>query len=241
MSHLPLKITFTVSGGFVPPPYPFHLDGLLAYSATMRALDDIQGEPSKEALRELGEHLPLSRYEQDGEWVWMASALTLTGPTMNDSRFYTQRRDKVDYCEGVRDGSIQHGRHRPGSEFAPYQFQIDTLRGIHRNLLGYYPVQRSFSESSLQTVVAWCVGDKDLIEELLMDDRAPTHLGSRRRMGHGRIESITVEEDSAATGNWRNRVRPWPLCDGDIPIQAAVRPPYWAAENRMSAFIPGGL
>jgi CRISPR type IV-associated protein Csf3 len=233
-----LKVTFLVSGGWVPPPYPLHLDAVLAYVATQRSLLDIEDNPSVETLRALGDDLPLARFEQDGDWVWKASAIVPAVDVLNDSRFYTQRRDKVAYAEEVRDGSILHGRHQPGVAMKPYQFLIDTLRGIHRNLLGYYPVQRPFDESELLKLVAYCVGDKDLVEEMLTDDRRPTHLGARRRSGHGRIESVQVEEAPEAKDAWMNRVRPWPLRADDVALQAACRAPYWAAENRRAAFCP---
>lgn len=241
MNHQPLRITFLVSGGWVPPPYPLHLDAVLAYAVTQRNLLDIEDDPSVDALRELGEQLPLSRFEQDGDWVWQASAIVPEGPVLNDSRFFTQRRDKIEYAEGVRDGRIQHGRYRQGSPMSPYQLQIDTMRGIHRNLLGYYPLQRAFGETAHLRLVAWCIGNKAMVEELLTDDRRPSHLGARRRSGHGRIESVQIEEDSTALDNWKLRVRPWMLREDDAPIHAAWRAPYWASEKRGLAYMPARL
>lgn len=241
MQHEPLKITFQVAGGWVPPPLPLHLDALLAYCVTQRDLVDIEEEPTVEALRALGERLPLAKYEQDGEWVWKASAITVAGQVRNDSQFFTQRRDRVEYAEGVRDGRIQHGRYRAGSDMKPYQLQIDTLRGVHRNLLGFYPVQRSM-DGYLLELTAWCVGDRDLLESLLLDEtRRPSHLGARRRSGQGRIASIRIDADATALDKWAMRVRPWAFSPDDTPIQAAWRAPYWLAENRGIAFIPPGL
>lgn len=238
----PLKITFTVSGGFVPPPYPLHLDAVLAYAATERNLLDLEdGEISKQALRSLADDLPLAKHVQDGEWVWMASAITPSQPALNDSRFYTQRRDKADYAEAVRTGQVQHGRYNREKPMTPYQFQIDTLRGAHRNLLGYYPVQKSFGDTATLELVAYCVGDAALIEEMLVGYGIVTHLGARRRSGHGRIESVEIAEDETALDGWKARVRPWRLLADDVPVQAAWKPPYWATENRGEAFMPVGL
>lgn len=241
MKSTPLKITFSVSGGWVPPPYPLHLDAVLAYAVTQRDLLDIEENPTVEALRLLGEQLPLAKFELEGEWVWQASAIVPESFVMNDSRFFTQRRDKADYAEAVRDGSVQHGRHRHYAPMTPYQYQIDTQRGVHRNLLGFYPVQRPMDGSACLKLVAWCVGDKDLIEDILQSDRCPTHLGARRRSGHGRIESVTVEELIEAKEGWKLRVRPWPFSENDAPVQAAWRAPYWAVENKGQAFMPAGL
>lgn len=241
MKDAPLKITFSVSGGWVPPPLPLHLDALLAYAITQRDLLDIEDTPSVEALRLLGEQLPLSKFEQEGEWVWKASAIIPASSVMNDSGFFTQRRDKAEYAAAVHDGSVQHGRHRHGATMTPYQFQIDTQRGVHRNLLGFYPVQRPIDGTAHLQLVAWCVGNKELIEDILLTDRCPTHLGARRRSGHGRIETVTIEEAPNAHENWKLRVRPWVFSEGDAPIQAAWRAPYWATENKGQAFIPAGL
>ena len=239
----PLKITFEVAGGWVPPPYPLHLDAVLAYAETFNALRDIEDNPSVEALRALSDHLPLAKHEQEGEWVWKASAIMPEGPVMNDSRFYTQRRDKVDYACRIRDGSVMHGRHMSGKVMTPYQFQIDTARGVQRNLLGFYPVQQAFSTeasaNSNMKLVAWCVGNRDVIEELLSPSYGRvTHLGARRRSGHGKIVSVSVADDEAGQEYWKLRVRPWRMLDDDAPLEAACRAPYWAAENRGSMFCP---
>lgn len=240
MTLEPLKITFTVAGGWAAPALPLHLDAVLAYCVTQRGLEDIEEAPSVQALRALADDLPLARHEQEGSWVWKASAIVPAVAVVNDSGFYTQRRDEGVYAAGVGSGQIQHGRYRPGSTLEPYQLKIDTARGVYRNLLGFYPTQRAF-DSGLLTLQAWCIGYRDLIDELLNDDRRPTHLGARRRAGLGRITSVAVEPDSSATEQWTLRVKPWPLRADDVAIQAACNPPYWAAENRMSAFIPTGL
>ena len=51
----PLKVTFTVSGGFVPPPLPLHLDALLAYHVTRQFAGRVANQPEADiaALREI--------------------------------------------------------------------------------------------------------------------------------------------------------------------------------------------
>ena len=248
----PLKITFKVSGGFVPPPLPLHLDALLAYQRTRqegkRLLRPGQ-EASVAALRAIGERLPLEKHEQDGEWCWKASAIVPVGPVEVASRFFTQRRDQAEYSMCVARGYVQHGRHRIEEtngqrQCAPLQkmaYQIDTLRGTYRNLLRFYATLKSSAPTSeFLELVAWCVGDKAEIESRLCSGTI-THLGARRRSGHGRIESIQIEEDPAALENWKLRVRPWQMMEDDAAIQAAWRAPYWAIENRGRAFCPIGL
>lgn len=236
----PLKVTFEVAGGWASPALPLHLDAVLAYSLTQRGLDDLQDNPSVEALRALGEDLPLARHEQDGQWCWKASAIVPAGPVVNGTKFYTQRRDVGQQSQLIADGKIQQGRYRAGAALKPYEMQIDVVRGVHRNMLGYYPVEQPF-EGGLLRLEAWCVGDKDQVEELLTDDRRPTHLGARRRSGLGRIVSVNIQEDAQAHERWKRRIRPWKLHEDDTPILAACKAPYWAAENKINAFMPASL
>lgn len=236
----PLKITFRVSGGLVPPAFPMHLDAILAFAETRDSLHYLEeGEVSVVALRELAATLPLARYEQDGEWVWKASAIfPESGRLATTGRIFTQRRDKADYCLRVGAGDVQHGRHAPGVPLSPYQYQIDTLRGVHRNLLGFYSVQGGLDGQLL--LVAYCIGNRTAIEEILTSGRI-THLGARRRAGHGCIESVQVDVDEAAHEKWKLRVRPWQMLEDDATMQAAWRAPYWAKENQGQAFCPVGL
>lgn len=242
----PFKITFCVSGGFVPTPMPLHLDALLAYQRTRQHLPRLErnNQYSVEALRALGENLALQKYEQDGEWCWMASAIIPAAAFAMGSRFYTQRRDQADYARKVGEGSVQHGRHVAGEAMKPYSMQMDTLRGVYRNLLGFYPLMERHpgdpEEKQFLELVAWGVGEIDAIRAQLESGHV-THLGSRRRAGHGRIEAYSIEEDESARENWKLRIRPWKMDDSDEPIQAAWKAPYWAAENRGQAFCPLAL
>lgn len=240
MAWQPLRVTFQIVGGWVAPAFPLHLDAVLAYSQTQRALDDLVEEPTIAAIRSLADDLPLGKYELEDRAVWMASAIIPVGPVLNDSAIFVQRRNLHDYANRVDAGMIQHGKHRPGKTLEPYKLQLDTARGVYRNLLGFFPVQRAF-EGGILTLQAWCIGNAALIEELLTDDRRPTHLGARRRSGFGRIESVQIDEDETAHEKWTLRVKPWPLREDDVPIQAAYKPPYWALENVTNAFIPASL
>ena len=95
----------------------------------------------------------------------------------------------------------------------------------------FYPVRE------IQTLQAWCVGDFDEVAELLDPDNGfITYLGSKTRMGHGRIRSFNIKEDDDALEKWQMRVMPWE-CDGYVPMEAAVRPPYWDVNNRQKAWV----
>ncbi len=237
-----LKVTFRVMGGVVSPPMPIHLDALLAYAETQARLDpdDPYAPKDVQAMRAIADDLPLERFERDGEWVWKASALVPVGVSSGGSRFFTQRMNKKDFAIRVGEGDVQLGRYQhdkslpAGANMTPYQNKIDTLRGPFRNLLGFYPV---FDPNAL---VAWCIGDRERIKDILRNGHI-THIGARRRSGHGEIKDILIEPDSQADELWMRRVRPWPLLDEDVAIQAAWQAPYWAAENRGEAFCPKSL
>ena len=95
---------------------------------------------------------------------------------------------------------------------------------------------------SISAMSAWCIGDIDELEALLPPESGLlTHIGKRARIGHGRIRSIRIEHAEEATDKWRLRVLPWQESPNYLPIQAAFRPPYWAAENRGMAFVPTEL
>lgn len=236
----PLKITFRIRGGLVSPPYPMHLDALLAYAITQVSLnpDDPEAPASVAALREIATRLPLARHDEAGQWVWKASALMPIGTIRHETRFFTQRLDKKLFATHIGAGRVTQGRFRPdptvapGLDMKPYQGAIDTLRGAHRNLLGYYPVL------DVEELECWCVGDRDEIQDYLVDRGLVTHLGARRRDGHGEITNVSIVPDQAAMDLWKIRVRPWAMLDDDAPIQAAWQAPYWAAENKGSAYCP---
>ncbi|AJF08229.1 type IV CRISPR-associated protein Csf3 [Geoalkalibacter subterraneus] len=88
---------------------------------------------------------------------------------------------------------------------------------------------------------AWCVGDKDSVEELLQE---LTHLGSLTRNGFGAVKSTTVElasEDQKE--NWR--IRPLPVEAGlEKPgityamAMQSVRPPYWDRTQYQKVLVP---
>ena len=239
----PLKITFSVVGGFVPPPYPLHLDSLAAYAETQFGLDSSNPELPKDivTLRSLADDLPFAKHEEEGDWVWKSSAIIPEGDVNHTSRFYTQRMDKAAFADHVGSGLVQMGRYEPdlklppGKNMKPYQGLIDTLRGPHRNMLGYYPLM------DVSKLVAWCIGDKEVLEELFIHSGLITHLGARRRSGHGTVSSVSVDTCDEANELWKLRVRPWQMRDDDAMIQAAWHPPYWASENKGRAYCPTSL
>ncbi|HDR9131987.1 TPA: hypothetical protein QDA91_003112 [Burkholderia vietnamiensis] len=230
-----LKVTFHLETPYVSPGYPIHLDALVAYAMTQSSLDLLPEGADVQDLRALADRLPFGRHEQDGEWVWQASALMPAGVVRHSSHFYTQRRNERTYADLVGSGEIIQGRYRVGRELDPYGLTIDTARGVHRNMLGHYPL------TSTDALVAWCIGDEEWLQEVMIDSGYLTHIGARRRAGHGRVRAIEIQADEAASDLWRMRVRPWPMLADDAPVQAAWKAPYWVVGNRGPAFCPASL
>lgn len=227
----PLKITFKVANGVVKSGLPIHLDALLAYAVTERNRSDIEDNPTIETLRALGEDLPLDKHAQSSDWVWKASALMPVGDVYQSSSFYTQRINQEDFARRVVDGSIKKaGKTLPLEEMKPHQYKIDVVRGSQRALLGYHPV------SHVQDLVAYCVGDKDKIEEILKEYGYITHIGGRRRSGFGHVLDVIVEPCDEALELWVHRIRPWRMSKSDVPVFATTKAPYWEKRARGNNF-----
>ena len=87
--------------------------------------------------------------------------------------------------------------------------------------------------------VAYCIGDIDLLSELLDPERGLVRfIGARGRSGFGAIreDGFSIDKDDVALEMWK--MRALPLFEaGSFPNQLATRPPYWAVENRDMAYL----
>ena len=229
-----LKIIFELSTPMVTTGYPIHLDALLAYAATQRELPYLENH-NQEELDLIYSELPIEKYEKDGDWVFKASALMPEGSAYHSSQFYTRRTDEMDLAVKASKGIIQVGKMKHGEDLKPHAMKLDMVRGSQRNLLGYY------STTDVDKVVAYCVGDKDLIEEILIDYGFISHLGKRRRTGHGNIKSINIEVDESTEKMWMHRMKPWKLLDNDVAIKAVTKAPYWDKSKTCQAYCPSSL
>lgn len=217
---------------FVKAGYPIHLDALLAYANVERNKFDLEDEPTQNMMNELLTDLPVEKYEQDGDWVFKASALMPQGDLEHSSRYITQRMDQVALALNAAAGRVQVGKMKSDQPLKRHSIKIDTARGVFRNQLQYYPVTK------VDKLIAYCVGDKDAIEELLVEHGYITHIGAKRRMGHGFISSIDIYEDEAANDLWKLRVKPWQLLESDHAVRAVTKNPYWDKTQSQNAFMP---
>lgn len=232
----PLKITFTLANDMVYPAMPLHLDALLAYAVTQDNLVTLGDNPSPDDLLALSEDMPIAKHEQDGQWVYKASALAPEGLMTHSRHFFTQRQDPAKMAALIVNGKVQYNRYK-GEALPPlsHKMKLDLTRGAQRNLLGYYSI------TNVPTMTAYCVADRDFVEEYLIDSGWITHIGGRRRQGLGRLARVDIETCDAAQTLWQNRVKPFALHEDDTPIIATCRPPYWEKANQQPAFIPALL
>lgn len=231
----PLKITFNLDTPMQRSGYPIHLDALIAYAQTQAALGGMDAEHTPQGmLRDLANDLPLAKADKEGQWVWKASALIPVAYGDKSSRMWTRKTNTEGFAQLAIAEMLQIGVKTQNAlnEGKPYAGVIDTARGLLKNMFQFYSVEE------VHQLNAWCIGDIDLLENLLAPESGwIAHVGKRTRVGHGRVKSLKIEEDEEALEKWKLRVLPW-LEPGYEPIQAAFRPPYWAVENRSTGYCP---
>lgn len=246
MKMRPLKITWGLATPLVTSGNPIHLDALVAFAKTARSLSEaaLLGDVPKDLLvRDLANELPMEKEIRGADWVWQASALRPleNSPILHGMRFWTRRTDSYDIARrtGLNqfETMTQRGRRlagepeKPPKVLKPYAMKIDTARGIDKNMYKFYPTK------TLSQVQAWCIGDLNELHDLLAPEAGYiTHIGPRKRSGHGQVCSFEIIEDEQALIHWSKRVLPWPH-EGAVEMSLATCPPYWAPENRRTSFI----
>ena len=216
----PLKITFNLATPFVKSGYPIHLDSLVGFCFQRHYLP-LEDEPDEAAIMTILADLPFEKHEQDEDWVFKASALMPDAPMVHGSRFFTRRYSEMETAQAAVRGDIVYGKLKPGKTLAPHALKIDTKRGSQKNILAYHPT------TECRRLVAYCIGDKELLDEALNECGHISHIGAKRRMGHGLIQSISIEDDDTALTAWQKRTMPWPLCDDVVPMRCTTQNPYF--------------
>lgn len=235
----PLKITFRLNTPVVATGYPIHLDAIVAYAVTRREIGSVDfGDVNDMTIRELSARLPLASCNHESGMVWKASALVCNQPGGQSVRMWTRKTNPYDYAERVMSGQTEISTRTRNllEKGEKYVGAIDTQRGLLKNQFEFYSVKE------MPTLEAWCVGDIDELESLLAPEAGLiTHIGKRGRAGHGRVVSVVIEPCDEAELLWKNRVLPWRESDDYEPLVAAIRPPYWAIENRVLGYCPKNL
>ena len=234
----PLHIEFRLASPiYVESEHPIHLDALLTYAASQELIEQGADNPWEECHEFLNETLDKTEGEN---WVWKASKLLMT-PLATPQ--FTPMIRKCDpdayydemYSEDNPDG-IWVSRFLKGGVMSPanpLKFKINTSSGQRKS---YYWLA---AHQWVDKVEAYCVGDKEQIEDLLR--KHIKFIGKMGRNGFGRIKEITVTP-SENTEAWRMRVLPLEEDGMDgveyAEVQECVRPEYWNALARVRAKEP---
>lgn len=198
----PLKVTWRFRSPVVVAEHPVHLDSLLARSTVDAAL--ARNEEDAFAAQE---QLPLERH---GE-VWKASALMFmpigTPVLVPMTRRYDVHSLAIE--QGVRYEGKKNKFPRGTGKFKGYDLRV-SCRWIEK-------------------AEAWCVGNKDMVAELLS---SITAIGKLVRLGYGEISeceiSVAPQEEAEM---WQ--VRNLPITETGNPAACyapsvqTLRPPYW--------------
>ncbi len=225
----PLKLTWTLATPMVAGAFPTHLDALIAFAISQEAKQadptswDDQGDIAPYLSKVIG------REDREEGGCWQASALAAVDPGDHSMRFWTRKSDPYDYARQLEEGNLDVKTKLP---LKPYGIKFDQVRGTFKQMFKFYPVR------NITKVNAWCIGDADRLMELLAPESGYlTYLGSKTRMGHGRITSFGIEDAGDDEQDfWKNRVLPWQE-EGLLPLHAVVEPPYWDVTRQRQAWI----
>lgn len=227
LEHVPLRIDWCLSTGWVPPAHGLHLDGLLARVIVDRAMAGLEVPAGVQLDAAYFEHLiadlPFGRFTApNGQWVWQASLLH-ADVIASERRLMTTKTPVHDIATHTASGALS----------AKGGAKVDTRRGYYKAGLATYPVE------TVRGITAWCVGDPDRIADLLGDI---THLGTKTRLGHGLVREVDGQpfdmvEDTAAFSLWQQRNMPVQL-PGFIAFAGPLRSPYWDRSKATMAWRP---
>lgn len=211
---IPLKVTWLLSTPVMLGDYPLHLDGLLAWAKVQRSLQE--GEEESFAAQE---DLPL---ERTGD-IWKASRVFFApGPRIREP--IVRKFENMSFARGK--GSIWDGG-------------IDKPQGGSGRHKAFLLTHDGFQTSK---AIAWCVGDKEQVEDLLGDI---LHLGRYGRIGCGEVAQFSVESAKVSESEYW-KCRNIPIEQGacrlpDIDYAkaiATVQAPYWDRVAARETYVP---
>lgn len=226
----PLKIECQIGGAWLPPAFGLHLDGLIAWSlmeqsvvATSRALAaGAAVTPTDYAkvlkdLKDVFEKDPVSG-------MWCASMFAPVGWSGHERRMIVGKTNEEEMSIFSHEGFLE----------AAGGNKVDTARGIAKNS------QVFFSVEHVRGLRAWCIGEPELLEELLFNVEA---VGVKTRIGLG---NLMPYEDGAlwrvtscpeAAERWKYRSSPVRLIPDSYPAIGSCEAPYWR-NSRTNIFRP---
>jgi len=204
----PFRVELTFSSPVALGDNPIHLDGLIAASVWDLAVASGVDDPLS-AIHDL----PMEKTETTDsnlDWVWKASQFVLEA---NSPQF-------VDYAVrryALREWSLLK------DVFETRRDKIPLKQGHQKAIM------IAIRQQWIKRAVAWGIGDIDHVRFLLTRLHS---FGLYRRMGYGRIRSISVEPASSDEVDlWRCRNLPQSRKDltfeGHCACTGPIAPPYW--------------
>lgn len=203
----PLRVDIVLQTPMVQAKELLHLDALLG-AIKVRQVRKALGDGIDPRLHH--HELPLERYTtKSGEWVFKASAFTLTPDIPSQQWMQTGKL-----------GLSEAARHRNEGWLA--------MRAA-KPVLGGGPFKHSIYYEALASgcMTAWCIGNQSEIEALLAEC---TQIGSRRGVGFGRVHAIMVEQIQPEECLWQHRALPLDAEEATkshVPAWAGLHAPYW--------------
>lgn len=225
MAMQPLKIVWELASPVAARTYPLHLDSLLAKVKVVRA--EMMGGYDNPYSEQ--DNLPLERV---GE-VWKASQLVFTPLSEPFLLPFIRKASTVEFA------ADSGTRYEAGNK---NKFTIGTGK--------YKAFDLRLQVQPMKQAVAWCIGDREQIEDLLQDI---TSLGKWHGKGQGKVKrnehdlKVSVQDCPVdEVENWRLRALPQGcglhLSGAEyVPVMAVCSPPYFDKSRQQVAVIPANL
>jgi len=238
----PLTITWTFRTPVVSrQDFPVMLDGLLAFAAVQR--DHRENGMDEKDPWGAQDRLPLGQVQG----VWQASQVLFTPASERQVFIMTRRFDMEDFArsieltKGFSESPEGHEAVRVG-RIRGRDYPCKSGKNAIPSDMGPY---RAFLMEQgcrwMEKAQAWCVGDKEKIEEMLKEVR---YLGPLSRNGWGAVKSVTVSESNPdEVENWRLRPLP-PEAGLELAGHAyalahqGLKPPYWKRTQYQKVLVP---
>lgn len=201
----PIRVTFTLDRPITQTDRPIHLDAILGYVATREAI--AQDKDPDKAL----ENLPLAKAVSPDDWIFQASQLIPTTPTIPLGEILFVR--KFEPIVWARDRELGHWQSK----------QTNFVGGTGKNKA----FKLTLPLEQQRELTAWAiVTDTERFTALL---NQVDGIGKSRRNGYGHVDTITVSADPTAWENWKMRSIPAgiPPTPKHYASMTTTRPPYW--------------
>lgn len=220
-----LKITLTIVKSVIPEK-PQHFDDILAAAAVKKYLEDeqnvkIEGKEYSDIIN----FLPLDKHnENDEDWVWKSSVIRWKNKGLY-MKGVTQAHDIYKFAEMRNSGVLKYNR-----------AGLDTASGSLKSTISLLP------SAAYSVGVAYCVGDKNKVEDLLSHLK---HIGRLHKRGGGEIINYEVKEEEN-NDNWKDRFLPLSMTtlindNHFLANNIGINPPYWLNKKTMGWAIPSNI